>query len=386
MRVGQKNKLTYRWARKGSRPRAAHDQRTQSTYLFGAVCPERGAGAALVLPACNCEAMQLHLDEIATKVALGAHAIISLIRPAGMAPKPWWFRTTSHSCRCRRAHPNSTARKTSGSSCARIGCQTGFSDPSTISSTTAAMLGTHSSTNPGRLCPSRDATGQQSVTQSEDWYKVSVTHRRARRNGDANLAIVAERSWMKREHRIAIYIGRNCRFCRRLSFYQLVAILEDHLYDFVHEIVRQILVCDRKVVETDRMIILGPRTIGAGRNQGWRDFLYLVSHGGTLLGRRLYEIDGLFGIEFRKGGYGKPGGNDYSVEFAVGHLRRHLFDRSKANVGGDSKDFENLRDIDTPCTRPRTDADSQSGEIVERLDRKALQCGEVKRAVVHREY
>ena len=47
MRVGQKNKLTYRWARKGSRPWAIHDQRTQSTYLFGAVCPKRGAGAAL---------------------------------------------------------------------------------------------------------------------------------------------------------------------------------------------------------------------------------------------------------------------------------------------------------------------------------------------------
>src|SRR5262245_50844286 len=41
MQVGQKNKLTYRWARKGSRPRAAHDQRTQSTCLFGAVCPDR---------------------------------------------------------------------------------------------------------------------------------------------------------------------------------------------------------------------------------------------------------------------------------------------------------------------------------------------------------
>jgi hypothetical protein len=26
MRVGQKNKLTYRWAKKGSRPRASHDQ------------------------------------------------------------------------------------------------------------------------------------------------------------------------------------------------------------------------------------------------------------------------------------------------------------------------------------------------------------------------
>ena len=78
MRVGQKNKLTYRWARKGSRPRAAHDQRTQSTYLFGAVCPELGTGAALVLPFCNSEAMQLHLDEIATKVGAGAHAIIIL--------------------------------------------------------------------------------------------------------------------------------------------------------------------------------------------------------------------------------------------------------------------------------------------------------------------
>ena len=69
MRVGQKNKLTYRWARKGSRPRAVHDQRTQSSYLFGAVCPDLGTGAALVLPACNSEAMQLHLDEIATKVS-----------------------------------------------------------------------------------------------------------------------------------------------------------------------------------------------------------------------------------------------------------------------------------------------------------------------------
>jgi hypothetical protein len=78
MRVGQKNKLTYRWARKGSRPRAIHDQRTQSTYLFGAVCPELGTGAALVLPACNTEAMQLHLDEIATKISPGAHAILIL--------------------------------------------------------------------------------------------------------------------------------------------------------------------------------------------------------------------------------------------------------------------------------------------------------------------
>ena len=48
-------------------------------YLFGAVCPEHGTGAALVLPFCNTEAMQLHLDEIAATVSsAGAHAIVIL--------------------------------------------------------------------------------------------------------------------------------------------------------------------------------------------------------------------------------------------------------------------------------------------------------------------
>src|SRR5215468_3054091 len=68
-------------------PRATHDQRTQSTYLFGAVCPERGAGAALVLSTCNGEAMQLHLDEIATKVAAGTHAVLLLDQAGWHAAK-----------------------------------------------------------------------------------------------------------------------------------------------------------------------------------------------------------------------------------------------------------------------------------------------------------
>ena len=80
MRVGQKNKLTYSWARKGTRPRLERDQRTQSVYLFGAICPRRGVGAAVILPACNTGAMQLHLDEISGQVAPGAHAILLLDR------------------------------------------------------------------------------------------------------------------------------------------------------------------------------------------------------------------------------------------------------------------------------------------------------------------
>src|SRR6516225_5724587 len=43
---------------------------------LGAVCPKEGKGAALILPACNTEAMNLHLAEIAAAVAPAAHAIL----------------------------------------------------------------------------------------------------------------------------------------------------------------------------------------------------------------------------------------------------------------------------------------------------------------------
>jgi len=59
-RIGQKNKITRRWARRGTRPSAPHDKRTRSTYIFGAICPARGTGAGLVLPRCNTTAMALH--------------------------------------------------------------------------------------------------------------------------------------------------------------------------------------------------------------------------------------------------------------------------------------------------------------------------------------
>jgi hypothetical protein len=77
-RIGQKNKITRRWAKRGTRPSAPSDQRTASTYIFGAICPKDGKGAGLVLPSCNTEAMSLHLAEIATQVAPGDHAVLLL--------------------------------------------------------------------------------------------------------------------------------------------------------------------------------------------------------------------------------------------------------------------------------------------------------------------
>ncbi len=77
-RIGQKNKLTRRWARRGTRPRAPHDQRTAWAYLFGAICPAEGKGAGLVMPFCDTEAMQAHLAEISAMVARDAHAALLL--------------------------------------------------------------------------------------------------------------------------------------------------------------------------------------------------------------------------------------------------------------------------------------------------------------------
>ena len=79
-RVGQKNKLTRRWARRGSRPRAPHDQRTTWAYIFGAICPQKGKGAGLVLPYCDTQAMAAQLAEISQAVAPGAHAVLLLDR------------------------------------------------------------------------------------------------------------------------------------------------------------------------------------------------------------------------------------------------------------------------------------------------------------------
>ena len=62
--------LTRLWAQRGSRPPAPRDCRYSWAYIFGAVCPARGTGAALVLPYANAEAMNLHLAEISTCVTL----------------------------------------------------------------------------------------------------------------------------------------------------------------------------------------------------------------------------------------------------------------------------------------------------------------------------
>jgi hypothetical protein len=77
-RVGQQGTLTRIWARRGTRPRAPRDRRFQSAYVFGAVCPERKTGAAVVMPAVGIDAMNEHLAAISHCVSAGAIAVLVL--------------------------------------------------------------------------------------------------------------------------------------------------------------------------------------------------------------------------------------------------------------------------------------------------------------------
>jgi hypothetical protein len=69
-RIGQQGSLTYIWAEQGTRPPAPRDQRYDWAYIFGAVCPVRGVGAALVLPEANAEAMNRNRCECRTAVSV----------------------------------------------------------------------------------------------------------------------------------------------------------------------------------------------------------------------------------------------------------------------------------------------------------------------------
>ena len=79
-RVGQQGSLSRVWAAKGTRPRVVRQKQFLNTYIFGACCPDKDKGCALILPECCTGMMQLHLNEIEKNVEEGHHAIILMDR------------------------------------------------------------------------------------------------------------------------------------------------------------------------------------------------------------------------------------------------------------------------------------------------------------------
>lgn len=84
--VGQQGTLTRIWAERGTRPRAPRDTRYKWAYIFGAVCPERGVTAALIMPHADTEAMNAHLLGRSPRARMPLSC--STVQ-AGMQQRPW---------------------------------------------------------------------------------------------------------------------------------------------------------------------------------------------------------------------------------------------------------------------------------------------------------
>ena len=164
-RIGQKNKLTRRWARRGTRPRAPRDQRTEWAYIFGAICPAKGKGAGLVMPWCDTDAMAAHLIEISAAVDPGAHAVL-IVDQAGwhLTPKlaiPDNITVLALPPRSPELNPVENVWQFMRDNW----LSNRISNPTKTSSRCAAKPGTTSSTNHGRSCPSACANGRMGSDQ-----------------------------------------------------------------------------------------------------------------------------------------------------------------------------------------------------------------------------
>ena len=169
-RIGQKNGQVRQWARRGTRPRQPADQRYDNAYLFGAICPARGVGAALALPYADTDMMQLHLDEISRNVAAGAHAVLLLDRAGWHTTGKLDMPETSRQSSCLPARRSSTRSRTSGNISVRTGSRTPSLKTTTRSSTPPAPPGETSSPNPKPSHPSECVTGPTSVSRYDLWY------------------------------------------------------------------------------------------------------------------------------------------------------------------------------------------------------------------------
>lgn len=75
-RIGQQGSTTRIWAKKGTRPRVEKQKQFISANIFGAVCPDKDKGFALILPHKDTQTMQLFLNEFSKTIQKNIHAVL----------------------------------------------------------------------------------------------------------------------------------------------------------------------------------------------------------------------------------------------------------------------------------------------------------------------
>ena len=143
------------------------DNRHDSAYIFGAICPNRDVGAAMVTPAANTEMMNLHLAEISTQVAPGSMAAL-ICDGAGWHQTGGRLccQTTSFCCPCHPTVPSGTRWRTSGIISGRTSSAQQCGTATTKLSRPVKPPGTGSSPLPTASAPSEHAAGQRLVSRA----------------------------------------------------------------------------------------------------------------------------------------------------------------------------------------------------------------------------
>lgn len=79
-RVGQQGRLTRIWGEKGKRIRIKKDSGFKYTYIYGAICPARDCGEAIVINSVCKQAMQQHLEVISKAIPETRHGVLVMDR------------------------------------------------------------------------------------------------------------------------------------------------------------------------------------------------------------------------------------------------------------------------------------------------------------------
>ena len=167
MRIGQQGTLTRIRAKPDCHPRAPRDQRYQWAYIFGAVCPDKGMTAALVMPHANAGVLSLHLAEISKQAADGAHVAVLVLDGAGYyIAQDLEVPTNITVLRLPPYSPELNPVKISGSICARTSSRSPYTTTTTIFSTQVAKHGTSSLKTRPLLLQSQNETGQRSMSRA----------------------------------------------------------------------------------------------------------------------------------------------------------------------------------------------------------------------------
>ena len=144
-RIGQKNGLVRQWATRGTRPRQPADQRYESAYLFGAICPARGSAPRLRCPSPTPRPCSFTSRKFPATSPRGLTPVLLLDRAGWHTTAKLDMPTTSRRSSCLPAPELNPQGKHLAVHARKTGSQTSSSTPTKTSSMSSATLGANSS-------------------------------------------------------------------------------------------------------------------------------------------------------------------------------------------------------------------------------------------------